>query len=162
MTKLEEQELYYENILDKLCSMNEAEQQAYLSRMTEADAARVMKAMVRKVSKNLAKSKKGLNKIKTKITKAPADVQNKVANSRLIGDRGDLSAALKEIELFETKYLQPTTGLWAKMVDNPYETPGAEDITKKDLKQIQTDANFAALQSGAKSTLTQPTSTETK
>jgi hypothetical protein len=82
MTKLEEQEIYYDNLLDKICAMDESTQMEYLSKLDEATATNVMKSMIRRVTKKLNTADKSLNKLKGKLQKAGDEKNAEIKNMK--------------------------------------------------------------------------------
>ena len=58
MTKLEEQEQYYDNLLESMSTLNESQLVEALSRMNEAQIAGILKSQIRQVSRFTKKAKK--------------------------------------------------------------------------------------------------------
>jgi hypothetical protein len=148
MTKLEEQEIYYDNLLDKICAMDESTQMEYLSKLDEATATNVMKSMIRRVTKKLNTADKSLNKLKGKLQKAGDEKNAEIKNMKFF-ERIDRIG--KMIATFKKDYLTGTDGehIWAKIVDNP--TTLSQDqqnelgeLTGKDIKQAEKDGKYDA------------------
>jgi hypothetical protein len=148
MTKLEEQELYYERLLDNICAMDESSGIAYLSKLDEKTAQGVMKAMIKKVDKNLNKAEKAIGKIKNKVAKANDATLSRVRSKGLIEAMEKVS---KNITDFRADYLSGTEGehIWVKMMEgtaklSPEQQDAVNGLTQKDLKQYQKDGEYEA------------------
>ena len=149
MTKLEEQELYYERLLDSICAMDEANQMITLSKMDEATSQNVMKAMIRKVNKNLNKAEKALTKMKDKILKANPETIAKVQSKQLPKKIDNLT---KSIENFRNDYLTgtDTQHIWARLVEGSANLTDEQQaevdaLTMKDLKNYKKAGEYDAI-----------------
>lgn len=129
MTKFEEEELYYDNLLEGIFNLTESEQMVYLARLDEATTKKVMEAMVRKTRKTVRKYKNSLTKISEKAGKITDDSKKAAARDL----RKSCIGTVKKIENFEKEDLVQWD-LMLRRVDTE-----ANQVTGDELKSIQKD-----------------------
>lgn len=132
MTKLEEQELYYDKMLDHILSLDESAQMAFLDKLDEATSDKVMERMIRRTNKTLRKMTEGLRKVRSEVSKKESPKKGAFLKKSAI--------CLKDIESFQNTYVKAWDELVTKAKEDTLGTSDVNQITSKDLKQLQKDA----------------------
>ena len=145
MTKFEEQEQYYDSLVDKLCALDEASQREALMKMDEATAQNVMKAMVKKIEKGLNSSSKALTKLMNKVPSAGETVIKKFNDSGL---PKDIDKVQKRIKKYQKDFLG-TEGILNKILNNTdtlsdEQKDELNNMTAKDVKQLKKTGEYQA------------------
>ena len=132
MTKLEEQEQYYDHLLESMSTLNESQLVEALSRMNEAQIAGVLKSQIRQVSNLSKKVKKDYARVETAAGKNVQSLSDTMKRSM-----NKTKKLLKDLE--DTKTIQKMTDIMLK--------------AKKDKLENLDGADKASLKAGLKSTV---------
>jgi len=125
MTKLEEQEQYYDNLLESMSTLNESQLVEALSRMNEAQITGVLKSQIRQVSNLSKKVKKDYNRVNTAAAKNQQAASETVKRSLRKTEK-----LLKDLE--DTKTIQKMTEIMLKAKKDKLEDlNGADKATLK-------------------------------
>lgn len=129
MTKLEEQEQYYDNLLESMSTLNESQLVEALSRMNEAQIAGVLKSQIRQVSKLSKKVKKDYTRVENAAGKNVQSLSDTMKRSM-----NKTKKLLKDLE--DTKTIQKMTDIMLKAKKDKLENlDGADKASlKADLK----------------------------
>lgn len=125
MTKLEEQEQYYDNLLESMSTLNESQLVEALSRMNEAQIAGVLKSQIRQVSSLSKKVKKDYARVETAAGKNVQSLSDTMKRSM-----NKTKKLLKDLE--DTKTIQKMTDIMLKAKKDKLENLDGAD--KADLK----------------------------
>jgi hypothetical protein len=129
MTKLEEQEQYYDHLLESMSTLNESQLVEALSRMNEAQIAGVLKSQIRQVSRFTKKAKKDYARVETAAGKNVQSLSDTMKRSM-----NKTKKLLKDLE--DTKTIQKMTDIMLKAKKDKLENlDGADKASlKADLK----------------------------
>lgn len=129
MTKLEEQEQYYDHLLESMSTLNESQLVEALSRMNEAQIAGVLKSQIRQVSNLSKKVKKDYARVETAAGKNVQSLSDTMKRSM-----NKTKKLLKDLE--DTKTIQKMTDIMLKAKKDKLENfDGADKASlKADLK----------------------------
>lgn len=129
MTKLEEQEQYYDNLLESMSTLNESQLVEALSRMNEVQIAGVLKSQIRQVSKLSKKVKKDYTRVENAAGKNVQSLSDTMKRSM-----NKTKKLLKDLE--DTKTIQKMTDIMLKAKKDKLENlDGADKASlKADLK----------------------------
>lgn len=129
MTKLEEQEQYYDNLLESMSTLNESQLVEALSRMNEAQIAGILKSQIRQVSKFTKKAKKDHARVEQVVGK-----NTQGTSKTLLKSMRKTQKLLKDFE--DTKTIQKMTDIMLKAKKDKLEDlDGADKASlKADLK----------------------------
>ncbi len=129
MTKLEEQEQYYDNLLESMSTLNESQLVEALSRMNEAQIAGVLKSQIRQVSNLSKKVKKDYARVENAAGKNMQSLSDTMKRSM-----NKTRKLLKDLE--DTKTIQKMTDIMLKSKKDKLENlDGADKASlKADLK----------------------------
>jgi len=129
MTKLEEQEQYYDHLLESMSTLNESQLVEALSRMNEAQIAGVLKSQIRQVSNLSKKVKKDYTRVETAAGKNVQSLSDTMKRSM-----NKTKKLLKDLE--DTKTIQKMTDIMLKAKKDKLENlDGADKASlKADLK----------------------------
>lgn len=129
MTKLEEQEQYYDHLLESMSTLNESQLVEALSRMSEAQIAGVLKSQIRQVSNLSKKVKKDYARVETAAGKNVQSLSDTMKRSM-----NKTKKLLKDLE--DTKTIQKMTDIMLKAKKDKLENlDGADKASlKADLK----------------------------
>lgn len=129
MTKLEEQEQYYDHLLESMSTLNESQLVEALSRMNEAQIAGVLKSQIRQVSRFTKKAKKDYARVEQVAGKNIQDT-----SKTLLKSMRKTQKLLKDLE--DTKTIQKMTDIMLKAKKDKLENlDGADKASlKADLK----------------------------
>lgn len=129
MTKLEEQEQYYDNLLESMSTLNESQLVEALSRMNEAQIAGVLKSQIRQVSNLSKKVKKDYARVETAAGKNIQSLSDTMKRSM-----NKTKKLLKDLE--DTKTIQKMTDIMLKAKKDKLENLDGADKSslKADLK----------------------------
>lgn len=129
MTKLEEQEQYYDHLLESMSTLNESQLVEALSRMNESQIAGVLKSQIRQVSNLSKKVKKDYARVETATGKNAQSLSDTMKRSM-----NKTKKLLKDLE--DTKTIQKMTDIMLKAKKDKLENlDGADKASlKADLK----------------------------
>ena len=129
MTKLEEQEQYYDHLLESMSTLNESQLVEALSRMNEAQIAGVLKSQIRQVSNLSKKVKKDYARVEAAAGKNVQSLSDTMKRSM-----NKTKKLLKDLE--DTKTIQKMTDIMLKAKKDKLENLNGADKAslKADLK----------------------------
>lgn len=143
MTKIEEQEQYYDELLETMSNFNETQLVEALSRMTEAQITGVLKSQIRQVNRLTKKVKTDLPKVESaagkNINKITPKLKKSIKSTRKY---------LKDLE--DTKVISKMTEIMIKSKDGKLDNldgidkSGLKSEFKDEVKKAKSEDNNVA------------------